>query len=100
MTEEHRRAWKHLRRLRLGGLAALLIFPPCGIAVGILAQPLLGDSSSRVSVLIAVVPVAILVRLITSFECTDCRKPFSAGGGTGVHLTNKRCVRCGLTLGT
>ncbi len=99
MTDEHRRAWKQLRRLRLGGLAALLIGLPGGVAVGIFAQPLLGDGSPRVSVLIAVVPVAILVRLITSFECPDCRKPFSTGGGTGVHLTNKRCVHCGLTLG-
>lgn len=99
MTDPHRDAWKKLRRLRLAGLAALLVGLPCAVAVGIFAEPLLGDASPRVSVFIAVLPVVFLVRLITSFECPACRKPFSTGGGTGVHLTNKRCVSCGLTLG-
>ena len=102
MTDPHRDAWKKLRRLRLAALAALaalLVGLPCAVAVGIFAEPLLGDASGRVSVFIAVLPVVFLVRLITSFERPDCRKPFSTGGGTGVHLTNKRCVSCGLKLG-
>ena len=99
MPDKHRRAWKHLRRLRLGALAALLILPPAGIAWAILVEPHVADGSSRVSMLITVVPLAILIKLITGFECPGCRKPFSSGGRTGIHLTNQRCVNCGLAIG-
>ena len=67
--------------------------------MGIFLQPLLDDSSPRVSVFIAVVPVVALVHLVTTFKCPACRKPFSTGAGSGIQLTNKRCVHCGLMLG-
>lgn len=102
MTDGHRAAWKRLRALRLAALAALLILPPAGIALTILlAAPTNaeGAGSSNVGMFACVIPIAILVRLIIAFECPECRKPFSSGGGTGTHLTNKRCVHCGLVLG-
>ena len=98
MTEKHERARRELGRWRLIGLLMLLLIPCVLVASVILVQLYDAGSSTSVSMSVPVFAMVFVVVRLMSFECPDCGQSFSRHETRGMHLTNKRCVHCGLDL--
>jgi len=76
----------------------LLLFPCVVIGAVILVQLHDANASTSVSMSVPIFAMVLVVARLTSFECPDCGKAFSRHETRGMHLTNKRCVHCGLDL--
>jgi predicted RNA-binding Zn-ribbon protein involved in translation (DUF1610 family) len=100
MTEKARHAWQVLRFWRVVGIVALILVPIWPLVMVVLIELFDFPRSLHSIVAAPIFVVAASARQITSFECPECRRPFSRHERTGTHLSNKRCAHCGLAVGT
>lgn len=92
--------WQVLRVWRVVGIVALILVPLWPLAMVVLIELFEFPRSLHAVVAAPVLVVGVAVRQITSFECPECHRSFSRHERAGTHLTNERCVSCGLAVGT
>lgn len=100
MYEKSKYDWQDLRLWRVVGLVSLILFPIWPLGMVVLRELYDVPIQAAWALCLPLFVVGAAARKITTFECPECRRPFSSHDQTGTQLTNKRCAHCGLAMGT